>query len=122
MTVVAYLLDENVDPRLGRGIERRWPAMGVRQVGQDDAPAFGTSDPDILRWCEANDVSLVTNNRRSMPPPLREHLAVGRHVPGIFVIEESETIGETMERLALIWGASDGEEYRDQLVYLAQVT
>lgn len=96
--------------------------MPVRQVGQEDAPALGASDPEILRWCETHTTSLVTNNHRSMPMHLRAHLDAGRHVPGVFILDDSRAIGETIERLALIWGASDAEEYGDQIVYLTQVT
>src|SRR5579864_5321911 len=113
MSRIAYLLDENVDPRLYRGLRRHWPLIGVWRVGDPDTPAFQTPDPEILLWCEARSVSLVTNNRRSMPVHLRDHLIAGRHVPGFFIMDESLTIGETVERLAAIWGASEAEEYTD---------
>lgn len=122
MTVIAYLLDENVNTRLHTALQRGWPALVVRRVGDPDAPLLGTADPEILRWCEINGMSLVTNNRRSMPRHLRDHLLAGRHVPGIFLLPRGLTIGDVAERLALISGASDAAEYRDQLAYLAQIT
>jgi len=122
MSVVAYLMDENVDPRILSGLRRQWPEMRVQQVGQADAPPFDTADLDLLRWCESNAMSLVTNNSRSMPLHLRGHIAAGRHVPGIFILDDSRPMGETIARPALIWGASDAEEYYDQIVYLTQVT
>ena len=90
--------------------------MRVLQVGQPNAPPLGASDPEILRWCENHDVSLVTNNRRSMSRQLRDHLAAGRHVPGIFILDDSRPMGDVIERLATIWGASEAEEYADQIV------
>jgi hypothetical protein len=53
-----------------------------------------------------------------MPVHLQEHLAIGRHAPGIFTLNPNLTLGETAEELVLIWGASEAEEYVDRLNYL----
>jgi hypothetical protein len=53
-----------------------------------------------------------------MPVNLQDHLDAGHHVPGIFTLNPNMTIGETAEELVLIWGASEAEEYIDQLNYL----
>ena len=87
-----------------------------------DAPPWGTEDAEILIWCEINGTSPVTNNRRSMPRHLRDHLLAGGHVPAIFLLTRGLTIGDVAERLALVSGASDGAKYLDQLMHLAQIT
>ena len=118
MTGLAYLLDENVDPRLRRAIASRVPELEVWCVGDPGAPPLNTDDPTILAWCEANEVILVTNNRRSMPVHLEVHLAGGRHVPGIFVMHPGMTLGETADDLALIGMASRADEYVDLIRFL----
>lgn len=118
MRDIVYLLDENVGPRLYHGLQQHWPEIPVHCVGHEGAPALGTADPDILRWCEAASVSLVTNNRASMPTHLRDHLLAGRHVPGIVIFRRQMALGDAIEELALIWGASSADEYRERLVYL----
>lgn len=90
----------------------------VWRVGDPGAPALGTPDQETLFWCEERGFSLVTNNRESMPVHLREHLDAGHHAPGIFTLNPSMTFGETAEELVLIWGASEAEEYVNQLNYL----
>jgi len=87
-------------------------------VGDAGAPPLQASDPDILDWCEAHGFSLVTNNRASIPVHLRNHLAAGRHLPGIFVLNPSMKTGELLEELNVIWAASEAEEYTDQIRYL----
>ena len=118
MSSVRYLLDEHVDPRLRTQLIRQVPGLVVWMIGDPGAPRRGTSDPDILLWCEANGFTLVTSNRRSMPGHLQAHLAAGRHVPGILVLPPDMTIGVVLEQLLLVWGASEAEEYRDLLLYL----
>lgn len=118
MSVIKYLLDEHVELLLKKVLKKFSSDMVVWRIGDITAPPLGTLDPDILRWCEKSSFLLVTNNRASMPVHLREHLANGRHAPGIFVLNGNMTIGETVNELATIWGASEAEEYQDQLWFL----
>ena len=115
---IKYLLDEHIDPRLRQALQRHSPDIAVWGVGDVGAPALQTKDPDILIWCEAQGFTLVTNNRASMPDHLSTHLAAGRHISGIFTLNPNMGIGETVEELALIWGASESDEYADQITYL----
>jgi hypothetical protein len=115
---IRYLFDENVDPALRQALQRRWPELEVWKVGDPAAPGRGTLDPDILLRCEANEFILVTNNRASMPVHLRDHLAEGRHVRGIFVLRPSHSIGVVADDLGLIWAGSEPSEYTDQLRHI----
>jgi len=49
---------------------------------------------------------------------LRDHLAGGRHIPGILVAPFPLDIGALIQELTLVWGASQPDEYQDQIVYL----
>jgi hypothetical protein len=118
MSRFQYLLDEHVDPALQKALISRSPDITVWRLGDPGAPAPGTLDPDILIWCEKQAFSLITNNRASMPMHLRDHLAAGRQVPGIFTLNPEMSIGQTVEELLLIWSAAESEEYVDQLNYL----
>ena len=118
MSAFQFLLDENVDDSIRKGLHRHWPDIIVWRLGEPAAPPIGTLDPDILLWCEANHFSLVTNNRDSMPSHLRDHLAAEHHVCGIFTLNPNMSVGATIEQLALIWGTSEPDEYADQTNYL----
>ncbi|NJN93203.1 MAG: DUF5615 family PIN-like protein [Anaerolineales bacterium] len=118
MSAIKYLLDENVDPSLRHALHQHWPNMVVWAVGDPGAPLRSTPDPDILVWCEAHAVSLVTNNRASMPVHLQDHLTAERHVPGIFILNPGMSFGETVDELALIWMAAEPEIYADLVNFL----
>jgi hypothetical protein len=118
--MIGFLLDENVAPVLRRELVRHAPGIVVWRVGDPATVPLSTSDPEILRWCEKHGALLVTYNRASMPVHLRDHLAEGRHVPGIVLLDEALRIGEIVEALLLIWGASFPEEYRDSFVYVGR--
>lgn len=89
MSTIRYLLDENVDPVLRAGLLNREPVLLVWRVGDLNAPPAGTLDPPLLRWCEDNRFILVTNNRKSMPRHLTDHLNEGRHAPGVLTLNAS---------------------------------
>ncbi len=118
MNDIHYLLDENVDVLYHAQLLAREPTMVTWMVGTPGAPPKGTRDPAILLWCEQNSFILVTNNRHSMPAHLQDHLAQGHHVPGIFIMNAKMSVGETIEELLLIWGASDEKEYHDRISFL----
>jgi hypothetical protein len=50
-----------------------------------------------------------------MPAHLADHLAAGRHVPGILWIDRRMTAPELANELALITGAGFPEDLRDQI-------
>ena len=118
MTEIRYLMDENVNPLLRRELLRREPNLVVWQVGLLGSPEYGTLDPEILIWCEENEFLLVTNNRKSMPVHLQDHLAEGRSATGIFTLNAAMTIGETVDELILIAAATSADDYQNQIIYL----
>ena len=113
-----YLIDENVNPLYPNQIRRREPGIVIQVVGEPETPPKGTLDPEILCWCEERQFVLVTNNRTSMPVHLSDHIALGRHIPGIFILNPNLTIGENLEELILAALASEDDEYQDRIVYL----
>ncbi len=113
MTEIRYLMDENVNPLL-----RREPHLVVWQVGLLGSPEYGTLDPEILIWCEENEFLLVTNNRKSMPGNLQDHLAEGRNATEILTLNTAMSIGEIVDELILIASATSAQDYQNQFIYL----
>ena len=113
-----FLIDENISPEYRTQLLRHEPSLTVLVIGDEDAPARSTPDPEILKWCEQNQFNLITNNRESMPQHLSEHLSAGHHVPGIFTINRKVSMGLVIDQLLLIAGASDEDEYMDEITYI----
>ena len=113
-----FLIDENISPKYRTQLLNHEPSLTVLAVGDKGAPPKSTPDPEILVWCEQHQFSLITNNRDSMPQHLSDHLSAGHHVPGIFTIKRKVPMGKIIEELLLIAGASDEDEYMDEIKYL----
>jgi hypothetical protein len=115
---LGFLLDENLPTWWRAEISRRHSQLVVWCVGDPGAPSRESSDPVILEWCGTNHFVLITNNRASMPRHLAGHVAGGRHVPGIFIVDPGAGIDGVAEILSLIEGASLPDEHQDQIRYL----
>ena len=113
-----FLIDENISPRYRTHLLYHEPSLTVLVIGDEGVPARGTPDPEIFAWCEQNQFNLITNNRESMPQHLSDHLSAGHHIPGIFTISLAVPMGKIIEELLLITGASDEDEYIDEIKYL----
>jgi len=113
-----YLMDENVTPIYATQLRRKRSDLVVWSVGDIGTPPKSTLDPDILVWCEEHNFILVTNNRKSMPVHLTDHITEGRHIPGIFILNSDLTIGQNIDELILIADGSFDAEYQDQIVHL----
>lgn len=99
-------------------LRRLKPDLFVLSVGELTAPPRGTLDPEILCWCKENGFTLVTNNRKSTPVHLREHIVQGHCVPGILILNPKLSFGENLEELLLIAEGSFADEYQDQIIFL----
>ena len=85
---IQYLLDEHIPPLYRTQIVRRESSLIVRIIGAPE------------------------------PKHLEDHLTEGRHIPGIFVIDPTQSIGQIIEELLIIAGASNDDEYQDRIEYL----
>ena len=113
-----YLIDENLSPAYHTQLLDREPTLTILRVGDVSAPARGTQDPEILKWCERNNFILVTNDPNTIPKHLLDHLSAGHHVPGIIIVNSNVPTGTILDDLILIAGASNEDEYIDQIVFI----
>lgn len=114
-----FLLDEHVTPALGDAIRRSVPGLRLHVVGRGDAPHRGAPDPTLLVWIEQHNCFLVTNDRATLPTHLANHVAAGRHVPGVLVLPTRFlSWGQVLDDLTLVCLAAVPDELMDRLVYL----
>ncbi len=111
-------MDENIDPIYPTQIRSKQIGLIIRVIGEPSIPAKGTKDHEILEWCEKYDFILVTNNRKSMPVHLNDHLQANRHIPGIFILNANLSVGQNIDELILIAECSFLNEYQDQIIHL----
>jgi hypothetical protein len=117
MMEVRYLLDENLSPEWRNQLLYHQPDLIIWMIGDPLAPSQGTLDPAILKWCEEHQFLLVTNNRKSMPQHLADHLAARRRIPGIIALRKNAAIGSAIADLLLLAEVGAGEEFSDRFPF-----
>lgn len=115
---IRFLLDEHMPKELIKSVKRYDEQIDILRIGMEGAPPFGTQDPNILLYCEAERRVLVTSDRATMPGHVVAHFAAGRHHWGVFTIDHSLGLGQMAYQLAMFWGASEAEEWIDRQEYL----
>jgi hypothetical protein len=110
--------DEHIHPALDSYLRLHAPGLAVHIVGDGFGPSRGTLDLKILIWCEAQNAILITDNRRSMPAHLADHIRNGHTVPGIFSINLSMSVAQLGEHLIFVAQVSLPDEYQNSIWFL----
>ncbi len=117
-----YLIDENLRGDLADSLRLAARARGtdldLLQVGDPDAPPLSTVDPDLLRWCEQHDRTLISRDFRTLPQHLADHRAAGGFSPGIFLIRAGHPWHEVLDDLILLAFAAAPQEVRNLTRYV----
>lgn len=119
----SFLLDENQRGRLWRALQHHNAsnlslALDVVRVGDPPDLPTGSADPAILLWAERESRILLTRDEQSMPGHLADHLAAGRHSPGILLIRHRVSFADVVSHLVLVAYASQAWEWQDQIRYI----
>jgi len=118
MSRCRFLIDECVPTALMRGLQRRLPDVSVLQVGKPQAPAKGSDDVDLLKFCERERWLLVTADRATIPDHVGAHVRGGRHTWGVLVVGSQMSLGQVLDELSLVYEASEDADWIDVLYYL----
>ena len=109
---IRFQADADLDARIVRGLKRAIPEIDFRDAA--DARLAQRTDPDVLRISAADGRVLVSRDRRTMPRHFRELITVATS-PGVILVRRKVSIATAIDELALIWGASESEEWTNRL-------
>lgn len=110
------LADENFRGSIVRGLLRRLPTLDLVRV--PDVGLGEADDPDILSWAANEGRIVLTHDAATFIGFAYERVAAGLAMPGIIEVRQSLPIGNVIEDLLLLIGASREDEWLGQVVYL----
>ena len=87
--MLKLLLDEHISPDVANGLGRRNRALEIRYLVEwEDGRFLGQEDSACLREAAAQGFTLVTYDRRTIPPVLKTWAEEGRTHGGVIFVDE----------------------------------
>jgi hypothetical protein len=88
--MLKLLLDEHISPDVAKGLRRRNPRIEIRYLVEWENGRFlGQDDAACLREAAIQGLTLVTYDRRTIPPLLKTWAEEGRiHHGGVIFVDE----------------------------------
>jgi len=120
--MVKLLLDEHISPAVAEGLRRRNRSLAVVCMAAWEKSEFlGQLDSVCLQHAAAQGLTLVTYDRRTIPPLLKAWAEEGREHGGVIFVDEktfspSDT-GGLVRVLDVLARATARWEWRDRVCF-----
>jgi hypothetical protein len=112
---IRFQADADLNQIIVAAVLRRLPEADFRSA--TDARLAGLHDLEVLALAARDGRLLVTHDKNTMPAHLGEFISKSAS-PRLVVVPQSLPVGRVLEDLALIWTASEAEEWTNRIVYL----
>jgi hypothetical protein len=121
--MLRLLLDEHISPAVAGGLRRRLPSLAVYATRDWEHGAhLGQDDDAILRDAAAQGLTLVTYDRRTIPPLLKAWAEQGRSHGGVIFVDERtiepSNVGAQIRGLAALARETAIRQWRDRVIFL----
>jgi predicted nuclease of predicted toxin-antitoxin system len=114
--MIRFLADENFNGKIVRGIRREQPEADIVRV--QDTAIYQASDPEVLEWAAIQNRILLSHDRETMIHYGKQRIEAGLPMPGIIIVRNTLPIGQVIEELLMILGASEPEEWNNLIAFL----
>jgi hypothetical protein len=117
------LLDEHISPRVAAGLRRHGHAPAVRALAEWEGGSFlGQDDAACLRQAADLNWTLVTYDRRTIPPLLKAWAEAGLTHGGVIFVDEKtippSDIGGLVRALGALAKQEGALDWTDRVRYL----
>ncbi len=120
--MLRFLLDEHLRGPLWSAIQRHNLLGGLFldavRVGDVPELPLASQDSGLLIWAEREGRILVTEDKRTMPGHLAEHLETGHRSPGVFMVRGGRSIREVLDCLELAAHAGNPADFADGITFI----
>lgn len=114
--MLKFLVDENFDNTIVRGLLRRNPMLDIVRV--QDVRLSGKDDPTILEWAAQEGRVLLTHDVATITRYAYDRVRENQPMPGVIEISTDAPIGRVIEDVLLLVECSQEGELEGQVQYL----
>lgn len=116
MSQFRYLLDENCNARILRGLRRRVPQLTILTI--HEAGLRGDPDAAILEFAAMEQCVVVSHDVRTMTVHAKARLLAAKPMCGLILVSQDYPVGQAIDDLVLIAEVSTVEEWQGKIVFL----
>ncbi len=121
--MLKILLDEHISPAVAAGLRRRIPGLVIRSIAEWEGGSFlGQEDSVFLREAFAQGLTLVTYDRRTIPPLLKRWAEEAHSHAGVIFVDEKTIspadIGGLVKALGEVVKETRAWDWTDRIVFL----
>jgi hypothetical protein len=121
--MLRILLDEHISPRVAAGIRLRDKKIIIRDMVEWENGSFlGQEDSTCLREALVQKLTLVTYDRRTIPPLLKNWAEEGRQHGGVIFVDEKTIsqadIGGLIQSLGKLVKETRDLDWTDRIYFL----
>jgi hypothetical protein len=113
---VRFLVDENFNNNLVRGLLRRNPGTDLVRV--QDLGLRGATDETVLVRAASEGRVVLTHDVATLIACAYERVRAGHAMPGVIAVSQTLPVGQVIEDLVLVVRCSGAEDWTNQVRYL----
>ncbi len=114
--MLRFLADEDFTRAIVRGVLRTRPDIDIVRV--QDVGLRTKKDPVVLDWAAGEERVLLTHDAQSMPAHAYERILNSLPMPGVFIVQQEESISRVIEEIILLAECSLEDEWEGKVNYL----
>ncbi len=121
--MLKLLLDEHISPVIAASLRRRDRKIVVFSMAEwEDGNFLGQEDAACLRQAAVQKLTLVTYDRRTIPPLLKDWVEEGRQHAGVIFVDEKTIsqadIGGLVQSLGVLLNETRDWDWTDRVCFL----
>ena len=121
--MLKLLLDEHISPKVAAGLRRRIPGLAIRCMAEWEGGNFlGQEDSVCLQEAFVQKLTLVTYDRRTIPPLLKRWAEEAHSHAGVIFVDEKTIspadIGALVKALAILAKQARTWDWTDRILFL----
>jgi hypothetical protein len=121
--MLSFLLDEQISPVVAKQVNSKYPEISIFSIHSwQNGNFLGVSDEAILQAAKLEQLTLITYDRKTIPPILVEWGQANINHGGVIFIDyrsiSPSNLGGLIKAIVWLWKTQNSSSWQNRLAYL----